>query len=215
MTVMQVKVFTRFERFWHWSQAFLVLVLIGSGLGLHGVHHLMKYGDMLTIHVAGALTLVVLWLFAIFWHLTTGQWRHYLPTLQGLGPILRFYTLGIFRGDPHPFRKTMRRKHNALQALTYLMLKLVLFPVIWVSGAMLLTYDLWHQRPWATAGLEAIATVHTAAAFVMIAFLIMHVYVITTGHTVGEQLRTMITGWDEMELDDAEAAVLRRDGAAR
>lgn len=213
MTVMRVKVFTRFERFWHWSQAGLIVVLIGSGLGLHGVHRLVQYGDMLTIHVAAALALVLLWLFAVFWHLTTGQWRHYVPTLQGLGPILRFYAVGIFRGEPHPFRKTRRRKHNPLQALTYLMLKLVLLPIIWVSGLLLLTYDLWHQKPWSTAGLETIATLHTAAAFVMIAFLIMHVYVITTGHSVGEQLRTMITGWDDMDLDESEAEVLKRDGA--
>lgn len=39
----------------------------------------------------------------------------------------------------------------------------------------------------------------------MIAFLIMHVYVITTVHTVGGQLRTMITGWDDMDLDESEA----------
>jgi thiosulfate reductase cytochrome b subunit len=213
MTVMRVKVFTRFERFWHWTQAALILILIATGLGLHGVHRLLAYGDMLTVHITAALALLLVWVFAIFWHLTTGQWRHYLPTSDGLVQILQFYTVGIFRGDPHPFRKTWRRKHNPLQALTYLMLKLVLNPIIWASGLMLLLYDLWHQQPWATAGLETIATIHTAAAFLMIAFLIMHIYVITTGHTVGEQLKTMITGYDDMELEPAEAEVLKRDGA--
>ncbi len=47
----------------------------------------------------------------------------------------------------------------------------------------------------------------------MVAFLIMHVYVITTGETVGEQLETMVTGYDRMEIDPAEAEVLKRDGA--
>ncbi|MBI5114260.1 MAG: cytochrome b/b6 domain-containing protein [Rhodovulum sp.] len=213
MTLMRVRVFTRFERFWHWSQAALILALIFTGAGLHGFHRVLKFGDMLTIHVAAALALMLLWIFAIFWHLTTGQWRHYRPTTEGLGQIIRFYSIGIFRGDPHPFRKTWRRKHNPLQALTYLMLKLVLNPLIWASGLALLLYDLWRKEPWAAGGLEAIATVHAAAAFVMVGFLIMHVYVITTGETVGEQLETMVTGYDRMEIDPAEAEVLKRDGA--
>jgi thiosulfate reductase cytochrome b subunit len=33
----------------------------------------------------------------------------------------------------------------------------------------------------------------------MLAFLIGHIYLITTGHTVTAQLKAMLTGWDEVE----------------
>lgn len=39
----------------------------------------------------------------------------------------------------------------------------------------------------------------------MIAFLVVHLYLITTGHTVGSNLKAMITGWEDMndkEIND-------------
>jgi thiosulfate reductase cytochrome b subunit len=37
------------------------------------------------------------------------------------------------------------------------------------------------------------------AAFMMMAFVIVHVYLITTGHTIGAHLKAMITGWEEVD----------------
>jgi hypothetical protein len=34
--------------------------------------------------VTAAWVLIVLWLFAIFWHITTGEWRQYIPNLVPL-----------------------------------------------------------------------------------------------------------------------------------
>lgn len=72
--------------------------------------------------------------FERFWHLTTGTWRHYVPTTNGLLRVAIFYVYGIFKGERHPYRKAYWRKHNPLQALSYLALKLFLLPAIWISG---------------------------------------------------------------------------------
>ena len=37
-----------------------------------------------------------------------------------------YYSVGIFRGDPHPVPKSQRAKHNPLQRLTYLAIVSVL-----------------------------------------------------------------------------------------
>lgn len=39
----------------------------------------------------------------------------------------------------------------------------------------------------------------------ILVFLIMHLYLITTGHTVGSQLKAMITGWEELGAGERKA----------
>jgi thiosulfate reductase cytochrome b subunit len=55
-------------------------------------------------------------------------------------------------------------------------------------------------------GLTAIAVLHTAGAFFLVAFLIGHLYLITTGHTLSSNLKAMITGWEDLEVEPAPAA---------
>ena len=45
--------------------------------------------------------------------------------------------------------------------------------------------------------LSTIAILHTVAALLILAFVILHVYMITTGPTIFSHLRTMITGWEK------------------
>ncbi len=108
-----------------------------------------------------------------------------------------------------------RRKHNPLQALTYLALKVVLFPVIWISGLAYLSYGLWSQGAATNAGLTWVALVHTAAAFAMAVFIILHIYLLTTGHSFREHVKPMVTGYDDIDLSDAEAAYLKQDEPQR
>lgn len=204
----KIMIYTRFERFWHWTQAGLIILLLITGFGLHGFYSLFGFWAAVTIHTGAALALIVLWIFAIFWHLTTGQWRHYLPTTKGLFAVARYYAYGIFRGEPHPYRKTFRRKHNPLQALSYLALKVVIFPAVWISGLAYLLYGSWDHYAFSLLGLKITALVHTAAAFATLIFVIAHVYLTTTGHTIFTHIRSMITGYETVELTEAEAAVL-------
>ena len=77
-------VFSRFERFWHWSQALLIIGLMITGFEIHGTYQWLGFEQASSLHKTMAWTLIVLWVFAIFWHLTTGQWRQYVPTGQNL-----------------------------------------------------------------------------------------------------------------------------------
>jgi len=54
--------------------------------------------------------------------------------------------------------------------------------------------------------LVSIALVHTAGAFLLVAFVIAHAYLITAGETPVSNLKAMITGYEELE-DHEEAAV--------
>jgi thiosulfate reductase cytochrome b subunit len=196
----RIYLFRRFERFWHWAQALLIIGMLVTGFEIHGSFHLLGFAQAHTLHTTAAWALIVLWAFAIFWHLTTGEWRQYVPTLNNIGPIVRHYAWGMFRGEPHPFTITRARKHNPLQAQAYLAVKVLINPLIWVSGLAYLYYAELVAAGMAPK-LSTIAVLHTAGAFLMLAFLIAHVYLITTGPTLTAQLKAMITGWDDSTED--------------
>lgn len=192
----RVRIYNRFNRFWHWSQALLIILLVVTGFEIHGSFSLLGFKRAVGLHnwLAGAFGVLVA--FAIFWHLTTGQWQHYTPTRQHLRQMTGFYLRGIFRGEPHPFKKTEIAKLNPLQRLTYLSLKLLIFPIQGLTGLAYYYYNDLAAHGHLTNGVGKIALLHTAGAFVLLAFLIAHVYLTTTGETPTANLKAMITGWE-------------------
>ncbi len=197
----RVYLFKGFERFWHWTQAALILTMLVTGFEIHGTYSLLGFETAVAVHTTTAWLLIGLWVFAIFWHLTTGEWRQYVPS-DGPDRILamaRFYAWGIFSGDPHPYKATPERKHNPLQRLTYLGIKLAVNPLIWITGLLYLFYNSWAGLGLVWLDLEIVALLHTVGAFLMLSFLIAHLYLITIGETVFSQLKAMITGWDTVK----------------
>jgi len=47
--------------------------------------------------------------------------------------------------------------------------------------------------------LPLLAPIHTLLAWAFAAFIVMHVYLTTTGHTPTAGIKAMIEGWDEVE----------------
>ena len=194
----RVYLFKGFERFWHWSQAFLIIFMMVTGFEVHGTYKLFGFDKAVTYHSFAAWALVSLWVFAVFWHFTTGEWRQYIPTTSKVRAVMAYYSSGIFKGEPHPYRPTSQQKHNPLQRLTYLFILTVLNPMIWISGWLYLFYADWSAWGLGSLQLQWVATAHTMGAFLMLAFLISHLYLATTGHTLTAQLRAMVTGWEEI-----------------
>lgn len=198
----RVIIFKRFERFWHWSQAVLIIVLLMTGFEIHGSYQLLGFDRAVALHTIAALSLLTLLAFTIFWHFTTGEWKQYIPTLQKVNAMIRYYLLGIFIHAPHPFRTTVLKKHNPLQRLTYLFMWVIISPIIWTTGLLYLFYS--HWQTWGLdqyLHLEDVALLHVVGAFMMLLFLIVHIYLITTGPTVFSHLVAMITGWGEVDQD--------------
>ena len=78
-------VYRRFERFWHWTQAALILFLGVTGFEIHGSLSFFGFDQAVRYHSAAAMAFLVLIAFAIFWHFTTGEWRQYVPTARTCG----------------------------------------------------------------------------------------------------------------------------------
>lgn len=199
MAAERIYIFKRFERFWHWSQAALILFLLLTGFEVHGSYTLFGFEQAVNNHTTAAWTLVGLWIFAVFWHFTTGEWKQYIPSMNKVDAMLKYYLTGIFTNAPHPFRQTTLSKHNPLQKLAYLFVLVIVTPMIWISGWFYLFFDVWAEVGLGGLSLEWVALAHVSAAFMMLIFVIAHVYLGTAGHTPTAHYKAMITGWEEVD----------------
>ncbi len=195
----RIYIFKRFERFWHWSQAMLIMFMMLTGFEIHGTYTWFGFQRAVAYHTSAAWVLITLWIFAIFWHFTTGEWKQYKPTMEKAAAVLRYYLTGIFTNAPHPFRQSTLTKHNPLQRLAYLFVKLVINPLIWLTGLLYLFYGSWSSWGLSWLSLEWIAMGHVIGAFLMLIFFIAHVYLATVGHTPTAHIKAMVTGWEEID----------------
>jgi thiosulfate reductase cytochrome b subunit len=120
--------------------------------------------------------------------------------LRGIGASLKDHLL--FR---HPSGEAAKR-YNVLQSLTYLIVIFVLLPLIVVAGLgmsprMDTLFGGWVDL---LGGRQSARTLHFAAAFLLLAFVVVHVFeVIVTG--LWNNLRSMITGYYRLPVDADEA----------
>ncbi len=204
----RVYVYKGFERFWHWTQASLIIFLAFTGFEVHGTINVLGFEHAARFHRVASWMLIALIVFAIFWHLVTGEWRQYIPTTKKLAAQIRFYTIGMFKGEKHPTKKSEVKKLNPLQRLVYLGFKLVLIPLTITSGIIYMfqkTIDRNNIVVVSDFSLESIAFWHTLGAFLLMLFLVVHVYMTTTGHTPTSNIQAMITGYEDLEDEEEEA----------
>ena len=201
----RIYIYHGFERFWHWTQALLIIFLAFTGFEVHGSIQVLGFEHAARFHRMASWMLLGLIVFAIFWHLATGAWRQYIPTTRNLLGQLRFYTIGMFRGEKHPSKKTEVTRLNPLQRLVYLGFKLVLVPLTIVSGILYMfhkTLDRNDMVEISSFPLEGIAFWHTLGAILLMVFLVVHVYMTTTGNTPTSNIQAMITGYEDVEEEE-------------
>jgi len=202
--------YTGAERFWHWLQMVSIVGLLLTGLVIHNPD---KFGNfafqgMVFVHTVLGWIFGINFLFALYYHLTTGYIKQYLPRPRGLRDRIllqiKFYGQGIFRGEPHPFKKTFSDKLNPMQRMAYFILLFVMLPLQMITGGWLWVVRVWPQAAtWlGDMTMTRVATLHTLVAWMIGVFVVIHVYLTTTGHTFWSYISAMITGWEEVEVDD-------------
>jgi len=137
------------------------------------------------------------------------------PTTRKLFAVIRYYAVDIFRGKPHPVVKSRDAKHNPLQRLTYLGLSAALLPAQMATGFLYYLYNQWDSLGMASwLSLGPLAVIHTLLTFFILSFLIVHVYMTTTGHNITAHVTAMISGWEEVpegtQIEDWERAEQKR-----
>jgi thiosulfate reductase cytochrome b subunit len=198
-------------RFWHWLNALLFLVLIISGISLHysesGSLIVPFRVAMLSHNIAGVL-LSLIYIFYIASSIISGNIWYYKPIFKGLLKRLvkqiKFYLMGIFNRDAHPFYADENHKFNPLQQLSYIVVIFVFIPLIIISGWLMLFPEYAPDEIFGMGGIWPMAILHIIVGFILSLFMFVHIYLGTTGETIGDLFKSMLTGWhlseEEKEL---------------
>lgn len=204
--VERVYMYQAYERFWHWLQTVTIILLLLTGLIIHrpDLFGIFAFRYMVTMHNVLAAILVINAGLSLFWHVVGGEIKQYIPRPYGFFDQAivqtKYYLRGIFRDEPHPFEKTRDHHLNPLQQITYFGILNVLLPLQVVTGALMWGVQQWPLYAQALGGLPFLAPFHSLVAWLFATFIVGHVYLTTTGHEPLAGIRSMITGWDEVEV---------------
>ncbi len=186
-------------RIWHGLQALLFLGLIATGISMHYAGSewaVISFSVSVRAHNACGIGTAVLWVVFVVWNTVSGRVRHYKPkdihVIHSLVIQIRHYGYGMFRGDPPPLSPGLRNNH--VQQLVYAGIMYVVMPVSIASGVLLLFPILAPERALGRAGLWPMAMLHLAVGYLLTLFLVVHVYLATTGETFFSLYREMLTG---------------------
>jgi predicted CXXCH cytochrome family protein len=188
------------ERIWHWVQALCIVMLIITGILLHWPEHFPGWFQWaVTLHNWFGVALVISFVVWLVYNLGTGRIKHYIPRKGeipgGLITQAKFYGYGIFKHEPHPYAPTEDNKFNPLQKIAYLKFQVLLMPVLLISGILYLYPDYFAGIITAIGGTVVLGTIHWILAALFAAFLVAHLYLATTGETIGENFKAIIFGY--------------------
>ncbi len=217
----RVHMYDAYERLWHWLQASAILLLLFTGLIIHKPHFFSMFSFPYVVNVHNVLGFILLTnaALSLFYHLASGEIRQYLPEPKGF--IARsmaqamYYSQGIFAGKPHPLEKTKANKLNPLQQITYLAILNILLPAQIITGVLIWGLQRWPHIAAELGGLPVLALVHTLVAWTFATFIVMHIYLTTTGHTPTAGIKSMIVGWDEVEKHTGDAVTGNPQGESK
>jgi thiosulfate reductase cytochrome b subunit len=114
---------------------------------------------------------------------------------KGLLRQFRYYAWGIFRGHPHPYPHSKERKFNPLQKITYTIVMYMILPIMMISGWFVFFPDKIPEQILGISGRLLYAQAHTLLGYLLGLFMMVHIYLGTTGNTPSELYKGIITGW--------------------
>jgi thiosulfate reductase cytochrome b subunit len=206
----RIYMYEPYRRFWHWLQTATILILLFTGLIIHrpDLFGAFSFRGMVTVHNVTAILLGINAALALFYHIATDRLKEFIPRPYGFfdDAILqaKYYISGIFKGEPHPFEKRPDSRMNPIQKTTYFMILNVLLPLQGLTGILMWAVQKYPQVANLFGGLPVLAPAHSLIAWTFATFILVHVYMTTTGATPVEAMRAMVTGYEEVEVHEED-----------
>lgn len=198
-------------RIWHWLNAFGIVTLCVTGLQIRFPDYINIFGAYkaaIRLHNTAGVVVSISYLLWLIYYLFVAHSliKLYVPTLEELkSGIFRqayFYFLTYFLGKPNPHHTTPDHKFNPMQKVTYLMIMLVLLPLVIFSGVLLMYVAPLRELLLLLGGIKALVGTHFLLACCFTAFLFVHIYLATLGHTPLSHFKQMWDGWEEETVED-------------
>jgi thiosulfate reductase cytochrome b subunit len=202
-------------RIWHWLNAFGIVTLCITALQIRFPEHINIFGAYkvaIRLHnTAGVVVSISYALWLIYYIVVARSLiKLYVPTLDDLKTgIFRqayFYFLTYFLGLPNPHHSTPDSKFNPMQKAAYLVIMLVLLPLVIISGYMLMYIAPLRELMILVGGIKTLVSIHFLIACCFCAFLFVHIYLATLGHTPLAHFKPMWHGWEEEIVEDHKTA---------
>jgi len=171
-----------------------------TGFEIHGTYSLFGYEQAVDIYIVASWCLIAIGFLGIFCNMVTGEWKQYIPAnMNKLLAMMKYYGVDIFTaGSEYPHHKTRQSKLNPVQRMAYLSLHTLMLPFAVLSGLLYFFYPYWAMVGPGGLSLMFVALVHTVLAFMLIAFLIVHLYMaLTTSEVFLGYLKAMIVGYEK------------------
>jgi thiosulfate reductase cytochrome b subunit len=192
-------------RMWHWLNVlcFFVLIFTGAQIRYRGVMDLMPFRTAVDIHNVTGFMLIGLFLIWAAFYAASGKLKVYIPDLNIKNFVLsswtqaKYYGYGIFMGEPNPHHATPDHKFNPMQQVAYFSIMLLMLPLQIVTGVLLWDLDRFASVIDLAGGIKAVSAVHLFLTIFFTAFLFVHVYLTTLGHTPWAHIKAMFTGYEE------------------
>ena len=206
----RVRLYTLPIRVWHWINAFLIFLLIITGIQLRvpDVTVLAHYSQAVWLHKYAGFCMAGSFIFWLCYVLPSGSFRkHYLMRprdVRGMVSQAIFYGYGIFRGKKNPFKPSPENKFNPMQKVAYFTVMALFTPVILITGILFSDILYFVSYINAIGGLRVLDALHVVVAYVFALYLLVHLYMATLGHTVFTHTKAMIVGYEEEEDEKEE-----------
>ncbi|NOT05948.1 MAG: hypothetical protein HOP27_15240 [Anaerolineales bacterium] len=210
----RIYMYDAYRRFWHWLQTAAIVILLFTGLIIHrpDIFGAFSFRGVVTLHNVLAAILVINAALSVFFHIATERMQEYIPRPYGFFDDAitqaKYYISGIFKGEGHPFEKRPDNRMNPIQKITYFGILNVLLPLQMLTGALMWGVQKWPMFANALGGLPFLAPFHSLVAWMFGTFILVHVYMTTTGATPLEATRAMITGYEEVEVHESRDEVI-------
>lgn len=191
-------------RLWHASNAILCLLLIISGVSMQFAgpnNSLLPFSTAVSLHNISGILLTIFYAVFITGNLTTGNGKYYRQRIAGFTKEImkqvRYYSYGMFVGEPAPFQINENRKFNPIQKLSYIIVMYAFLPILFITGWALLFPELIATRLFYFSGISLTSILHSLVGFFVLLFLIIHIYFCTVGHTATSNFKSMVDGYHE------------------
>ncbi len=190
-------------RVWHWINAFgfVLLILTGFQIRYAEILHLMPLRRAISLHNFVGFIVIAAYFVWLVYYIGSGRVRIYIPNLRKSAAMAVrqaiYYGYGFFLGKPNPHDMTPDTKFNAMQQLAYLTIMFIFLPAQMVTGVLLWKIKSYSEYINMLGGIKVVDTTHVLLFFFFTAFLLIHCYLATLGHTPLVHFKAMMTGYEE------------------
>lgn len=204
MATVKIYLYPVWIRIWHVINALMFILLILTGICLHfssTEFNLISFEAAVGIHNVTAIIVTFNYGIFVIGNIVTKNGRFYRKWRKNIATNLwkqfRFYAVGIFKKESHPFPITEQQKFNPLQKFSYVIAMYFGMPLLILSGLALMFPELIAYNVFGISGLVFYDVLHVIVGFVLSLFLVIHLYTCTLGDKPGTLFKSMINGYHE------------------